>query len=202
MSEKNCLLLVDLWCQVGSTDEDRGPAAKQLVQDHVDLHLIEPEDLSSSVTSSGLVTLEQLVEAYKSQAIQAKKKFKASFARIPITCGNPTWKGANSATVGSTDHHAYKTDTLACPILLVGGRYTWTVIINNGDPNVWLGVALSTLSCNAIASRFAGSITGCFGFDDWEGFEYSGRMGFFLVRQQDSLIFHQVLISMGLSLFL
>jgi hypothetical protein len=172
LPDHQCFKLIDLWRQVGSTDQNRCSNAKKLVNDHVGLHFIDPEDLSTTVASSGLVTLEQLVEAYKSQAIQAKKKFKVSFTKkqISFMCPNPTWKGANSVTFANRGN--WKSDTLECPILVVGGRYTWTVVIN-GVPDVWLGVVLSSHSHAAIISNFAGYTTGCFGLSGRSGIVYS-----------------------------
>jgi BTB/POZ domain len=165
LCDQNRFLLVDLWHQAGSTDQDRCSGAKMLVNENVDLEFIDPEDLSTSVTSSGLVTLEQLVDAYKSQALHAKKKFKVSFTKTPISfiCPNPTWKASNSTTfVNGTG--SWKSDTLECPILRVGRRYTWSVTINGGA-QVWLGVVDPTISHTPhLAKSFAGNCVGSYGF--------------------------------------
>jgi BTB/POZ domain len=174
LSEKICFLLVDLWYQHSSAGEDRVPAAKKLVKEHVDLHFIDPEDLSSSVTASGLVTLEQLAEAYKSQAIRAKKSFKASFSRTPFTftCPNPKWKQTNSATFTSSTEGLWTSDTLKCPILLAGSRYTWTV--KSYSSYVWLGVVLSTTSDTVQGLGLSGrNKQGCYGLLGCQGREYS-----------------------------
>jgi BTB/POZ domain len=165
LSEQHRFLLIDQWCHPGSTDQDRGCIAKQLVKDHVDLQFIDPEYLSTTVTLSGLVTSEQLTEAYKSQAIQAKKKFKISFTKF--TCPSPLWSDSNSATFANRIS-ILKSDTLKCPILLAGSKYTWTVTIND-EPDVWLGVVVSTKSPKFTGKEFDDEEfdeenSGCYGY--------------------------------------
>jgi BTB/POZ domain len=128
--------LIDRWCKSVSSDADRHRMAKQLVKDHVDLQLIDPDALSASVTASGLVTLEQLAEAYKYQAKRAKRDFNLSFS---FTYSNPTWNFSKSALTRKTE--SWKRDILNCPILLAGRRYTWTMNINGQlFCHVWIGV--------------------------------------------------------------
>lgn len=57
LPEIHRFLLVDLWCRAGSTDQDQSCIARKLVKDHLDLQLIDPDDLSASVTASDIVTL-------------------------------------------------------------------------------------------------------------------------------------------------
>jgi hypothetical protein len=178
LSEERCFWLIDLWCRSGSPTQDRTASAKQLVTNHVNLHLIDPDVLSTSVTSSGLVTLEQLAETYKYQAIQAKLCFNISFSkqRKNFLCINPTWSETNSETFTNIAG-AWQTDTLRCPILLDGGRYTWTVKVIR-ENHVWLGVALSSVSDTVAGSWFAGYMPGCFGFYGTDGLPYScGQKG-------------------------
>jgi hypothetical protein len=180
LSEQRCFWLIDLWCQAGLT-QNRRSIATELVKNHVILHLIDPDVLSTSVTSSGLVTLEQLVETYKFQAIRAKHQFKVSFSKQlqSFKCPDPTWNGTESITFDNKASD-WESETLKCPILLAGGRYTWTVNIT-GESHVWLGVALSTASEDVRGNSFAGYMRGCYGFYGTDGLPYScGQKGAFL----------------------
>jgi BTB/POZ domain len=178
LSEKHRFLLIDHWHRAGSTDQDRGCIAKQLVKDHLDLQLIDPEYLSTTVTLSGLVTSEQLIEAYKSQAIGAKKKFKISFTKT-LTYSNPIWSHSNSATFASKKPANWQSDTLKCHILLPGSKYTWTVTIN-GNPFVWLGVVVSTESPKFNGKDFIkrkGARYGLYGHSDHYGEAFKFKKG-------------------------
>jgi hypothetical protein len=84
--EKHCFLLIDLWCHANDADPDRHSISKKLVKDHVDLQLIDPDDLSTSVVKSGLLTFEQLSNAYQGQAKRATHEFQVSFTKKMIPC--------------------------------------------------------------------------------------------------------------------
>jgi BTB/POZ domain len=167
LSCDHLFLCIDTWRHFQA---DRHPIAKQFIQDHVNLKLIDPEILSTSVASSGLVTMEQLVEAfqYQDKDIQAKHHFKLSFT---FMCRNPTWRGTNSATFDNTTN-SWESDTLQCPILVAGGRYTWSVNIIRGI-YVWLGVVLYSASHNSTCSCYAGDVIGGYGFYGSDGDEWS-----------------------------
>jgi hypothetical protein len=51
------------------------------MSEHVSLDLIDPADLSTTVASSGLVTKDQLFDAFKAQALSAKERHGISYKK-------------------------------------------------------------------------------------------------------------------------
>jgi len=76
MSEESLFGILQVWAE----EDDRKAIAKTFVM-HLHLELMDPTFLVSSVTPSGLVTTEQLLEAYKSQALAAKAKTAIAYNR-------------------------------------------------------------------------------------------------------------------------
>jgi hypothetical protein len=89
---------------------ERREAARQMTN-HLRLDHIAPHDLSTTVTSSGLVTSEQLLEAYKLQALDAQREHNKSFNRkrcAPVGAFSNTRKPKLSRVVGDPLEQANK----------------------------------------------------------------------------------------------
>ncbi|CAB9501792.1 expressed unknown protein [Seminavis robusta] len=126
--------LVQAWARTESA-EDKTVAAKSLIVEHVDLETIAPLELSSNVSSSGLVTLEQLTEAYKRQALRA-----AEVLEFPIrqVFGQ---KLTASFTVTST---GWISNCIACAPI-TEGKHQWTIDVKKDiNTHIWLGIATPT----------------------------------------------------------
>jgi hypothetical protein len=106
----------------------RREAAKQMTR-HLRLERIDPHHLCTTVTSSGLVTQDQLLEAYKSQALNSRKhgiSFEVQRTEHPV------WKKSN-------DDIATGCDRLKC-LPMTSGIHKWTLKVENQSSSTWLGV--------------------------------------------------------------
>ncbi|CAB9499143.1 Kelch-like protein diablo [Seminavis robusta] len=75
MSECQLFRILSLWAQGTLQGEDRKGIAKDLSK-HIRFEKMDPQILSTTITASGLVASEQLLEAYKHQALEARTKSK------------------------------------------------------------------------------------------------------------------------------
>ncbi|CAB9518002.1 expressed unknown protein [Seminavis robusta] len=108
MTEYQLFQILDLWAQ--GKNSEQSMIARELSK-HICLEKIHPEALATTITSSGLVTSEQLLEAYKQQALEMSKVSPSStfdHARcswlevLTPNCGEPTaikLEGAGSEAV-------------------------------------------------------------------------------------------------------
>ncbi|CAB9528940.1 expressed unknown protein [Seminavis robusta] len=173
------------------TKEDRQNSAKAMIQDHVELDLMDPDDLSTLVETSGLVTKDQLYDVFKNQAKKAKKakqECSISFPQSHSSVGQVEWKRTKSETFTAVNDWSsdpfdrdlewkrtksktctavkdWSSDTLDRDPIEVGGKYCWTVTIDPtarfGIPGVWLGVAKSTHRLSP--NNFCGQQKHCWG---------------------------------------
>ncbi|CAB9503584.1 expressed unknown protein [Seminavis robusta] len=148
----------------GGTKEDRQKAAKNLVQNHIELEFIDPDDLSSLVATSGLVTTEQLCNAFQRQAKRAKHKHKVAFGRTGLRGYSYAWKCAKSITMTASRGDPWSFDTLECQPL-TKGKFQWTITLDSSGRSenraTWLGVAET--SANPSSREFGGTQKGCWG---------------------------------------
>jgi hypothetical protein len=115
---------------------ERSEAAKQMTH-HLRLERIDPHYLSTTVASSGLVTHDQLFEAYTLQALDSRKNsisFDARRFELPV------WKKSNDTIATSP------ADVLSCPPL-TSGIHKWSIKVENLPSSLlgscWLGVVPS-----------------------------------------------------------
>jgi hypothetical protein len=111
---------------------ERREAAKQMTR-HICLERIDPHHLSTTVTLSGLVTHDQLLQAYKLQALDSQKhgiSFDARRLELPV------WEESNDTiTTGA--------DRLKCSPM-TSGIYKWTIKVNyQSSGTCWLGIVPS-----------------------------------------------------------
>jgi hypothetical protein len=124
--------------QTESQRMERHEVAAQMTR-HICLDSIDPHDLSTTVTSSGLVTTEQLHEAYKLQSLDAKRKHGFSCKRRRLVPVLPVWQKSNNTITTSP------VDFLSCASL-TSGIHLWTIEIGKqpiGRP-FFLGVVPTT----------------------------------------------------------
>lgn len=136
----------DAFDSTESGDQDRQSTAKSLVATHVNLEQIDPGLLSSIVAQSGLVTLEQLAEAYKRQAMVAKEVFDIDFGK-PIV----VWKNSLKDVFSVSKTGLYCSDALCIPSPMISGTiHRWTIEIQKqASPHavhVWLGIATKEIA--------------------------------------------------------
>eukprot|EP00797_Seminavis_robusta_P010015 Sro1732_g294141.1 (305) ;mRNA; r:3190-4104 len=164
--------MVHLWSQGASErEENRLEVAKMLVKKHLKLQFINPEALSNSVAPSGLVDIQHLAEAYKQQAIKAKRTFGASFEK-PFCLPEPVWIGSNSNRF-DLPYSSWKSDKLASPTLVNGCKYEWT--INTEMPqsyysqnnSIMIGIAKSSAVFND--GEHCGQQASCWAFSGYNG---------------------------------
>ena len=136
--EKTIFLILQSWAENGDAIEglDRKTIASEMTK-HLYLELIAPSDIISIVTPSGLISPSQLLEAYKSQALQAEKRSRiSSFRRKRGVC---SWEGIHGPILKSV------ANTHACYFLdvppILSGVHKWRVKVLEIANFTWLGVA-------------------------------------------------------------
>jgi hypothetical protein len=115
-------------------NESRPDAAKKLVK-HLDLSLIDPTELDTTITSSGFVDDQQLLEAFKAISLRAHRhrNVMPSFDRMVV------WESHNNDTfVSCSKTHAV--EKLKCPPL-TRGITKWTILVVRACGFSSLGVA-------------------------------------------------------------
>ncbi|CAB9497351.1 expressed unknown protein [Seminavis robusta] len=124
--------LIHSWSQGEPSlpDEDRQNYAKAMVQDHVELDLMDPDDLSALVETSGLVTKDQLYDVFKKQAKKAKHDHDVSFSRPPLDFVLVEWKRALSKQFKVRSGTRWRSDSLKVPAVEDGAKVCWTVTIH------------------------------------------------------------------------
>ena len=83
--EITLFLALKVWADANEDDQGRGykrrDIAKEMVK-HISLHHIGPSEISAIVEPSDLVTTEQVLAAYRSQAIEANSKHSVPYNRM------------------------------------------------------------------------------------------------------------------------
>jgi hypothetical protein len=120
--------------------QSRKRTASQLIQ-HIALEGIDPGDLSTTVKTSGLVTSDQLLNAYETQALLAKQKHGMFYKKLRAPA---LWKSSNDVTFIGGQSERYSNDVLHCPALTCG-IHKWSILVEEMTSQVFLGVA-STVS--------------------------------------------------------
>jgi hypothetical protein len=118
-----------------TSSQSRKRAASQLTQ-HIALELIDPEALSTTVKASGLVTKDQLLEAYESQALLSKQQHGTSFKKMRFA----GWKTTNDVVFTSYKSRGYSTEVIQCPPL-TSGVHKWSILVEEMIYHVYFGVA-------------------------------------------------------------
>lgn len=118
---------------------DRTVQAKEFIK-HIDLSNIAAADLSTTVASSGLVSTDQLLEAYKQQALQATQQ---GFSVRKRRRKADVWKSSNCITF-KFPANKMTTEALECEPLRPGNVYKWSIFIaelKSQESYLVLGVA-------------------------------------------------------------
>ncbi|KAL7531255.1 hypothetical protein ACHAWF_003718 [Thalassiosira exigua] len=109
--------------------------SKELMQ-YLHLEHINPTDLSTIVATSGLVEPSQLLDAFKTQALDANAKGHCFARSRPL---QPVWRTSkDSSYVSEADLH--ETEVLDCPVMRCG-KYRWTLEFDSHCHFMWAGVA-------------------------------------------------------------
>ncbi|CAB9528941.1 expressed unknown protein [Seminavis robusta] len=153
----------------GEPKESRNDTAKALIQDFVELEFIDPEELSSLVETSGLVTKDQLFDTYKKLAMKAKPII-SSHQSHSSQVGSIEWKRTKSKTLTAVSD--WKSDSLNGVVFQLGGTYRWAITTGPvRDIGVWIGVVKSTDCLDP--NRFCGNQQHCWGVYGRHGSVYS-----------------------------
>ena len=136
-----------------TTIANRKRVGSQLVK-HIHLEWIDPTILATTAASSGLVSFEQLAEAFRFQAVTAAAQYGVSFNKARLVL--PKWK-ISQDQVSTADESDYRAELLDIPDPMISGTYQWTIEVER-DCN--LGVDLGLV--------FAASARD-WKYDDWLG---------------------------------
>jgi BTB/POZ domain len=146
----DCFKILQAWAaaEVASPDEHNDDSTAAAVQSnnekksrtciasemtsHIQLADISPTELSTMVTTSGLVTTEQLFEAYKSQALRSQTQIWTRNQQ-----GAHVWRTSRTHIVGSGNERIM-IERLDCPVLK-SGVHTWSIKVLKGNRH-FLGV--------------------------------------------------------------
>ncbi|CAB9519260.1 BACK [Seminavis robusta] len=165
---------------------EAGPGRKNDAMDMVELiklHDIAPTVLSTDVASSGLVTPDQLMEAYKNQALAAASQQPVKFERRRFSVA-PMWsKTMSDMSSPAKSNQSWKADTLEFPPMS-SGKYKWALEFAHVDADeigfAWLGISSSAVpfksntpldeqnGCWAVNDRCRGVHEGGTAFADFE----------------------------------
>ncbi|CAB9502243.1 BACK [Seminavis robusta] len=163
--------MVQLWSEGASSDqEERLAFAKDLVKDHLKLHLVCPEVLANSVAPSGLVDIKHLADAYKQQAIKAKRKYGVCFDEKAMSIAKPVWSGSNTDTFSVAC--GWKSDKMTCPPLVNGCKYMWAICTSGSKAAdcIMIGVAKHSATLNI--NNYCGCQPSCWAVYGANGYAY------------------------------
>lgn len=152
--------IIKKWCECGGDTGENGNdggSGDELSHPHktrqhqasnltsyIRLENIDPSELASVVVPSGLVSQEQLSEAYKAQASVAVCRGKFACVR-----GKHWWE--DSTDVWTPGYNCVETKVVECPTM-ISGTFQWTVKFLRHCAIVWLGIA--STSKPIIRSKF------------------------------------------------
>ncbi|CAB9522020.1 BACK [Seminavis robusta] len=137
------------WVQGNKRDDDtsRGDKespealASQLVEKHIRLECIDPELLSTSVKSSGLVSQGLLCEAFEKQALVSKQQHHVVFKKARGT-GMVVWENSSNEVSGTPrETTGCTSDCLRYPPIS-GGKHEWTLEYVQQSQGDLVGIAL------------------------------------------------------------
>jgi BTB/POZ domain len=126
---------------------DRKAVAQDLISKYIRLESIDPPILATSVANSGLVTQEQLLQAFHKQAMAAYKFYGVVYQRPRNTTAS--WKKSLSDVFTSRHDDEFKEDVLQYPPMK-SGIHQWTLLVEESGDCTWLGLSMSNL-CNTFA---------------------------------------------------
>lgn len=134
--------------------------ASQLVK-YIHLERINPTELSTVVASSGLVNPDQLLQAYRTQAMVAEQTHGVQYC-IHRSVQQPVWESTNDATLtGKAQGRAV--ETLKCrPIN--DGIHEWSIKIVEGCSFMLLGVISSSVERHSKSSAWLGGHEGDYAY--------------------------------------
>jgi hypothetical protein len=117
---------------------------------YISLESINPVDLSTTLTASGLVTNEQLSEAYKTQALSSQQQHGISYTKPRFQPA--VWRKSNDSVlrVGATEYADCKNELLECQALS-SGVYKWSILVEEFTTDccdLSLGVASTAYETN------------------------------------------------------
>jgi hypothetical protein len=152
--EYTLFLVLQAWTNAETEQccNSRMDSAAQLSK-HLCLEHIDPTNLKQAVASSGLVTNDQLVEAYRRQALKEHDVSSYRKTRLPVA-----WRKSNNVVASCVSGDLLVADVLQCPVLS-SGVHKWSILVERGT-YMQLGVVAST----ALP----------FNFDDWIGNQGGG----------------------------
>jgi len=124
-------------------------SARTMTQ-YIQLQHVPPHQLAEEITKSGLVTKDQLLEAYKAQAMQAAAAIDLEdvFQRFPKRRGCFTWK-YSASTVWTPSSQKLETKLLDGPAMKSGSSYQWTIHIESNCADAWLGMVATGSSSSS-----------------------------------------------------
>ena len=132
--------IVQEWARVVAPSEDaettRKEQARSLMK-HINFDRIDPKDLSTTVSSSGLVSTEILFEAFKHQALAAVNEHKIEYASFRHH-RQLKWKSSGNRTFNKTGFN-WTTDVLDFPPMKAGS-YEWTIDILEMTKHLRIGL--------------------------------------------------------------
>ena len=143
MNEFELFSLVRLWLDTRTEgdEEHRRSIAMKLVDQHIRLERIAPDNLEKQVAESGLVTEKQVNKAYKKQAFEAWK-FHGTDFQSPRSLVLPFWSNSKSVVAGDSSSFSrgidYLEDTYDCPFF--AGKYQWTLEVQDARGDICVGV--------------------------------------------------------------
>jgi hypothetical protein len=164
MTEHSCFQLLQAWAtaEVESPDDADSTSITDLTKattndwqnnrkrvasemtSHIDLAEIDPTKLSTMVTSSGLVTTDQLFEAYKRQALKAPLRYRKRFRSCYDQCrGMCFWKESETTMVLGESTWYATSDSLQCPVIK-SGVHKWSIKVLEGREH-GLGLSFAKL---------------------------------------------------------
>jgi hypothetical protein len=117
-------------------NEDRRETAAQLTH-YIRFSHIDPSKLSTKVQESGLVTTEQLCEAFKKQALHSERQLGRSFKKQKTT--HAVWKTSYDAVL-SGDDKKMCCEVMDCPAMR-NGLHKWTIKLEQMSDNLVVGIA-------------------------------------------------------------
>jgi len=158
MPEMDLFNILHLWADGngggdgGDTRDNRHKIASEFTK-HIRLELIDPVHLAEKVSSSDLVSQEQLLQAYKSHAVAASEAKGRPERRARCMA---QWKDSSSDVIGSI------AETCEVQLLdypeITSGVHQWMVQVEEVCDSAWLGVAHTGLSLDM--KRFLGAQRG------------------------------------------
>lgn len=161
---------------------ERCNIAKNLVK-HIHLSRIDAPDLSTTVGTSGLVTVQQLCEAYKEQALHASDRLGLSFKRPRHF--RAMWEGRNSVVLEYKQSTRYSVfseeywshDLVRCPAMTPGSVHRWTIKVEKMYDSIRTGV-VSSVDPSRHLQRFSWVLWSnglkCYNVDGEESYEVGG----------------------------